>query len=88
MNSPTAICPGCRNEVAFQTVDGALRRCPVCGFQYEVGPPRTSSESPGDPGIGSLLGAVFKVLLIMVALVVVGIGVLFAGCALAMKGGF
>jgi hypothetical protein len=86
MNPPTAICPGCRQEVAFQSAGATLRRCPLCGFQYEVLPPVTSSGSLYEPSSGSFLGTLFKGLLIVVVLIVVGVGVLFAGCALAMRG--
>ncbi len=63
-----------------------LRRCPICGFQYEVQPPLTSTGTLHEPNGGSFLGVLLKGLLIVVVLIVVGVGVLFAGCALAMGG--
>jgi hypothetical protein len=75
MNEPIAFCPGCKNEVAFITV-GRVRQCPVCGFRSEI--------SPIPPPLPR--SALLKVLLIMLGLVVVGIGILFAGCVLVLSG--
>jgi predicted amidophosphoribosyltransferase len=84
MNQPLAICPQCRKEVAFVTT-GAVRRCPQCGFQFEV----SAAPPVLEPSPGSEVMSVVRVLLIclgvMGALVVVAVGVVFAGCALMMR---
>ena len=38
MSAPVAFCPQCHNEVAFVQL-GNARRCPICGFQYEMSIP-------------------------------------------------
>ncbi|HWX22835.1 MAG TPA: hypothetical protein VN578_23280 [Candidatus Binatia bacterium] len=83
MNERMAFCPQCKNDVAFVTV-GNSRTCPVCGFQFKLtDPPPIIS-----PSAGSQVMSVFRVLLIvfaiMVGIAVVGVGVLFAGCALML----
>ncbi len=85
MAPPTALCPGCKNEVTFQSI-GDLRRCPVCGFQYQTQPAVTSSGALYEPGNGNFLGALLKGLLVVVVLIIVGIAILFAGCALTLHG--
>ena len=81
MNQPKAFCPKCKNEVVFQNISGALHRCPACGFEYEV--TAAKFDSGAEPSAaGELLAFLGRLLLIMVALVVVGFAVLYAGCAL------
>jgi hypothetical protein len=88
MNAPTAICPQCQKQVSF-IKDGQFARCPECGFQYRLEPPRidTRGYEPERPAHWTdALKALAIVFLIMAGIVVVGIGVLFAGCALALRG--
>ena len=81
MNAPVAFCPQCKNEVVFLNA-GNSRRCPFCGFQYEVG---HVSQYEEPSGTITFLGALLRVLLIMVAIVVVVVGVLFIGCVTVFK---
>ena len=62
--------------------------CPECGFQYELVEAPTSSSfgSDGQNALKAIFGVLATVLLIMGALVVVGVAVLFVGCATLMKG--
>jgi predicted amidophosphoribosyltransferase len=86
MIEPRAICPQCQKAVQFTTVTG-FRRCPECGFQYPISePPPLLEVRPASEGIRNLFKYLFYVILIMAALVVVGIAVLFAGCALVLGG--
>ena len=84
MSEPIAFCPQCKNEVSFAQ-SGNTRRCPVCGFQYEIGGAHAREGSSSPDGI-SALGLVLRFVLILVALVVVALGVAFVGCAMLMKG--
>jgi uncharacterized membrane protein len=85
MNGSMAFCPHCRKETVF-TESGGVRQCTACGMQFEL----TEARIARQPSVGSevmgLFQVLFRVLLIMVAIVVVGLAVLFAGCALMMKG--
>ena len=85
MNGSMAFCPHCRKETLF-TQTGAVRQCTVCGTQFEL----TEARIARQPSVGSevmgLFQVLFRVLLIMIAIVVVGLAVLFAGCAILMKG--
>ena len=67
--------------MAFLTV-GKSRKCPLCGFQYEIGQ-ATEQREPSDAI--TVFGALLRVFLIMVAIAVVAIGVLFIGCATVLK---
>lgn len=84
MSSTRAICPQCKGEVVFETL-GQTKRCPACGFAYQLSP--AFAPPAGEPSalmeFAVMLG---KVLLIMAALGLVGIGIFFAGCALLAKG--
>lgn len=82
MNQPKAFCPKCKQEVAFENVDGVRQRCPSCGFEYALSPPVYSSAGGPSSGAGELFAFIGRLLLIMAALVVVGLAVAFAGCAI------
>ena len=86
MNQPKSLCPGCKSEVVFQSIGGGLCQCPLCGFRYQVSQPPRLDEAAAPSAGGEILRAVLKVLLIMVGIVVVGLTVLFAGCALVLGG--
>jgi hypothetical protein len=78
-----AFCPQCKNDVAFVTI-GNARKCPVCGFQFKLSdPPPIITPSAGAPAM-SVFRVLFMVFLIMVGIAVVGLGVLYAGCALML----
>ncbi|HXP59781.1 MAG TPA: hypothetical protein VN829_04770 [Dongiaceae bacterium] len=78
-----AFCPRCQKDVHF-TEDGGVRRCTVCGLEFE----RSQPPAPG-PGSGvasvviTLARAVLYTVLIFAVLLLVGLGVLFASCALS-----
>lgn len=80
MNSAKAFCPQCKREVAFMAT-GRLRLCPECGFQYELAAAPSDYPSQTQTALKAVFGVLATVLLIMGALVVVGVAVLFAGCA-------
>lgn len=84
MDSSPAFCPGCRKEVVFQQLD-RLRICPVCGFQYQQSAPGVLKEPTEPSPLFEILGVLGKTLLFIVAVGVVGIGLLFAGCAILSK---
>ena len=83
MNRPQAFCPGCKNEVVFVTMEGTSK-CPMCGFSYAQSEARPGAATEPSPVLG-LMGAVFRVLLIMVVVVIVGLAIAFAGCVLVMR---
>ena len=85
MSDSLAFCPRCRKETLFVEA-GAFRKCSVCGVQFAISPPSRPDMSVGLEVMG-VVQILFRVLLIMAAIVVVGIGVLFAGCALLASGG-
>jgi hypothetical protein len=78
-----AFCPRCQKDVYF-TDDGRLRRCTVCGLEFA----RHEGPAP-EPGSGvasvvmTLARAVLYTVLIFAVVVLVGLGVLFASCALS-----
>ena len=83
MSAPVAFCPQCHNEVAF-VHEGNLRRCPVCGFHYETG--AGAVERSASPRKVSGFGLFLRFVLILAALFMIGLGVVFVGCAIALKG--
>jgi hypothetical protein len=86
MKEALAFCPQCKNEVAFVTL-GRSRKCPVCGFQFAVTAPSEAIPLAQRSEVMSGLAVLLRVFLIMVAVVIIGLGVLFAGCALMLSGG-
>ena len=86
MDQPKSLCPGCKNEVAFQNIGGPLRQCPICGFQYTLsGPPPATGPSAWS-GVEETFQILFKAFLIMIGIAVIGLGIAFAGCALIAGG--
>ncbi len=90
MNDSKAVCPRCKSEVHFE-LQGLVARCPLCGFQYELhSPPPLGSFPPDTESARHPLAQFIKIATIVV-LVLLGIGtlvlgVLFVGCALALRG--
>jgi hypothetical protein len=83
MSAPIAFCPQCKNEVSFLPT-GNLRRCPLCGFQFELGgsgAAQGTSVSSAVSGLGILL----RFILILAAILMVVVGVVFVGCVAAFK---
>lgn len=87
MNQSKAFCPGCKKDVVFESIGNASRRCPLCGFQFELSKPGPQVKYWESSGLSELLMVLCKVALVLVALVVVGLAVAFAGCALMLGGG-
>lgn len=83
MNQPKAFCPGCKREVAFVATAGKST-CPECGFSYAQSEARPGAATE-PPAVLGLVGAVFRVLLIMVVVVIVGLAIAFAGCVLVLR---
>ena len=84
MNQPLAICPQCKNEVAFVT-EGGFRKCPRCGFQFAVSAVPPVLEASHGSEVMSVVRVLLICLGVMGALIVVGVGVVFAGCALMFR---
>ncbi|MDB6030882.1 MAG: hypothetical protein JWM16_1220 [Verrucomicrobiales bacterium] len=73
-----AVCPQCKREVIFLEV-GDKRRCPECGFEFELSPP----VLPVVPEkVAWTLG---KKLLVAAAIVLGVIAVAFGGCLLVLR---
>lgn len=85
MNEFKAYCPQCKGEVVFVTI-GKHATCAKCGFSYELAEPLTAQSSGAPTALKALLKVFVIVALIMAAIVVVGVAVIFAGCAALMKG--
>jgi hypothetical protein len=86
MDDPRAICPQCGKEVVF-VKSGARQSCPLCGFESPLSPPVIEARK-GATGFAwrPLIRALLIALIVAVALGVLGIAVLYAGCAMIMKG--
>ncbi len=87
MNERLALCPQCRKEVHFRE-SGNSRICPNCGFAFNTSaaPPRSYLASEYSPPDGlSLIGVVLRFFLVLGVIIVVAIGVIFVGCAVAFK---
>jgi len=85
MSEARAFCPQCKQEVVFLKT-GNLNTCSSCGFQYQSSPTSPPPLPASDGKAWSFMGALIKAVLVMAALMVVGVAVLFAGCAFIMKG--
>ena len=90
MNGTKAFCPQCKNEVAFQKQGGAAQ-CPVCGFQYALSePPYRGPFQPGADQTENPFVRSFKImavaLLVLAGVGALLLGILFVGCALAVRG--
>jgi uncharacterized protein (DUF983 family) len=81
MNGPLAFCPHCKKDVLFVDA-GHFRRCSVCGFEFEV----TESPSLEPDRLAAVVMTVghvlLRVFLIIGVILLVGVAVLFASCAL------
>jgi uncharacterized protein (DUF983 family) len=81
MSGPRAFCPRCQKDVLFADA-GRFRRCTVCGFEFELTEPRP----PGDDFLGAAVMTVghvlLRVILIAGIILLVGVAVLFASCAM------
>lgn len=84
MSAPIAFCPHCHNEVAFVQT-GNIRRCPLCSFQFEITQPGAIGNYDA-PRTVSSFGIFVRFVLILLAIFMIGVGVLFVGCVFALKG--
>ena len=86
MSDPShdAFCPQCQKDAPF-VHRGQKIICQRCGFYYLAQPAQPDGEKE-DEGFGwrSVFKSIAYVILIMAGIVVVGVAVLFAGCALMM----
>ena len=86
MNTRMAFCPRCHKETVFLE-KGNVRQCSACGAYFEqMNRPFVDQSSVGGE-VMSFFQVLFRAVLIIIAIGVIGLGVLFAGCAL-MAGGF
>lgn len=90
MNDTKAVCPQCKNEVSFRK-QGRIARCPACGFQYELSePPDLGSFPPGAERPENPFLQFCKImavaLLVLLGVGALLLGILFVGCAMAMRG--
>jgi uncharacterized protein (DUF983 family) len=75
-----AFCPRCKKDVIFADA-GHFRRCTVCGFQFELTEPAAERDSL-EAAVMTVGHVLLRVILIAGAVILVGVGVLFASCAL------
>ena len=80
MNGPMAFCPSCRKDVRFIEA-GQVRRCSVCGFEYQRTEPRASHAGAVGNVVMTVAHVILRVVLIIGIVVIVGIAMLFASCA-------
>lgn len=71
MNSPMAFCPRCHRRTFVSPISGGFHKCTVCGLEFK------------ESVVITLARAVLYAVLILAVLLLVGVGVLFAGCALS-----
>jgi uncharacterized protein (DUF983 family) len=81
MNGPRAFCPGCKRDVVF-TDTGNRRKCTACGFEFELSEPRAPDSEWMESAVMTVGHVLFRVFLIMGVLLLVGVAVAFASCAL------
>ena len=85
MNGPMAFCPRCQKDVHF-TDEGGVRRCTVCGAEFQRSQPPAPPANGVESVVITLARAVLYTVLIFAVLLLVGLGVLFASCALSPGG--
>ena len=75
-----AFCPRCQKDVLF-IESGSSRRCTVCGLEFQPSAPayQPDAVTTAVMTVGHVLVRVF---LIFVVLLLVGLAILFASCAL------
>lgn len=84
MSEFDSICPKCGKMVSF-VESSWFATCPECGFQYKLKSPSVGTNR-SDPAttVAAVAKALAIVVLIMFVIAVVGVAVLFAGCAMVM----
>lgn len=80
MNGPMAFCPRCQKDVLFIEA-GSSRRCTICGLEFQPVPPVYEPDfvTTAVMTVGHVL---LRVFLILVVVLLVGLAILFASCAL------
>lgn len=81
MNGPMAFCPRCKKDVLFVDA-GSVRRCTICGLEFESAEPRASGPEWVESAIMTVGHVLLRVFLILGVLVLLGLAVIFATCAL------
>lgn len=82
MIGPMAFCPRCKKDVVFADA-GRFRRCTVCGFEFELTPPAPEPDRL-ESAMMTLAHVLLRMILIVGAVLLIGIAVLFATCAMHM----
>lgn len=81
MNGPRAFCPRCAQDVLFIDA-GRLRRCSVCGFEFEKAVPPPLEPDFVSSAVMTVGHVLLRVILIIGIVILVGVAVLFASCAM------
>lgn len=81
MNGPMAFCPRCRKDVVFINA-GRMRRCAVCGFEFEQTEPRSPEPDWVAATVMTVGHVLLRVILIAGIVFLIGQAVLFASCAM------
>ena len=81
MNGPMAFCPRCKKDVLFVN-EGRFRKCTICGFQFQPTEPPVLEPEWLETAVVTVGHVILRVILIIGAVVLVGMAVLFATCAM------
>ena len=81
MNGPMAFCPRCQKDVLF-TKAGEYRKCTVCGFLFEANEPHAPELERLEAAVMTVGHVLLRVFLMIAILLLVGVAVLFASCAM------
>ena len=81
MNGPRAFCPRCKQDVIFLDA-GRFRRCTVCGLEFEASEPPAPQPNRMESAVMTLGHVLARVFLIIGILILVGLAVMFATCAM------
>jgi uncharacterized protein (DUF983 family) len=76
-----AFCPRCKKDTVFVNT-GRSRRCTACGLEFELTDPRGPESDWVGTTIMTIGHVLLRVVLIAGVIVVVGLAVLFASCAM------
>ena len=80
MNGPMAFCPRCKKDVIFADA-GGFRKCTVCGLQFALTEPAPEPDWV-ESAVMTVGHVLLRVILIAGVVILVGVAVLFASCAL------
>jgi hypothetical protein len=85
MSGPIAFCPRCKKDTLF-VESGGSSTCSVCGAHFALSDGRLHDPHSVGSEVMGVFQVLFRVALIIAGIVVVGLGVLFAGCAVMFGG--